>query len=132
MLKRITNNPNFTSCKDEDEIVESLYLCDNFEAPFSMSDLYVMRDRYPIYVEFSQNKKSLMVESMKEHMGMTAIVADSIRQGRDGLFFVQVTPDFSDVATWLQSLTKKNVYCCETADTYYTCSPVHSFVNNSC
>ena len=130
MLKSITGNPDFNTqlCKDEDDIVETLYNCDNFKAPFSMSDLYSIRERYPIYVEFTQSKRSHMLEAMKEHMGMVAIISDSIRNGRDGLFFVQSTSDESDIVNWMNYLSQKNVYCCEIAETYYICSPVHSFV----
>jgi hypothetical protein len=130
MLKGITRNPDFdiNASLSEDDLLEVLFFCDNFKSSFCVSDLHVIRDRYPIYVEFNKGERSVLIDSLKEHMNMVAIVSDSIKSGRDGLFFVLVTDDFHSVAVWLSVLSDKNMYCCEIDDTYYVCSPVHSFV----
>jgi len=127
MLKGISGNPDFSQCKDEDDILEVLYACDNFKSSFLLSDTYVIRDRYPVYVEFSRPNKSNLVESMKEYMDYTAIVSDSIKSGKEGLFFILSTHDDSSIHEWIRALTIKNVYCCEFDSTYYIASPVASF-----
>ena len=127
MFKGISGNRDFSGCRDEDEILEVLYNCDNFKASFFHSDTYVIRDRYPIYVEFSRANKSALVDTMKESMDYTALVSDSIRSGKDGLFFLLATEDESSVHDWMCSLSKKNMYCCEFENTYYIASPVVSF-----
>lgn len=127
MFKSISGNKDFSGCRNEDEILEVLYNCDNFKASFFHSDTYVIRDRYPIYVEFSRANKSALVDTMKESMDYTALVSDSIRPGKDGLFFLLATSDESSVHDWMCSLSKKDMHCCEFENTYYVASPVMSF-----
>ena len=131
MLKKITGNKEFVPehTLNEDELVEVLFSCDNFKSSFLMSDVHVIRDRVPIYVEFSKGNKSSFIDSLKEHMDIVAIVSDSIRSGRDGLFFVLPTMDEYTVYEWLRLLSSKNMHCCDIGGTYYLMSPVHSFIN---
>ena len=130
MFKGISGNKDFAKCTNEDQALELLYACDNFRASFFLSDMYVIRERYPIYVEFSRPNKSSLVESMKEYMDYTAVVSDSIKPGKEGLFFLLATNEDPPMYDWMRSLTKKEMYCCEHDDTYYVASPVTAFFKN--
>ena len=132
LLGGLTGNKNFKSAAtSEDSILETLFTdCENFRAPFYISDTFVCRERYPIYSELLTPHKSSLIDLLKENYNETCLISDSVFRGKDGLFFVTLTNDKTRISEWILFLKKLNIHSVQLNMDYFLMSSVSSFIAN--
>ena len=112
-----------------DAILDALFTnCDNFRAPFFISDTFVCRERFPIYNELLSPHKSSLIDLLKENHNETCLISDSVFRGKDGLFFITLTEDRQRMSEWLSFLKKLNLHAVQIGTDYFLMSPVSSFI----
>ena len=106
LLGSVTGNKKFKANNTtSDSLLESLFVdCDNFQAPFYISDTFVCKERFPIYQEILNPKHSGFVDLLKDNLNQVCLVSDSVMKGVDGLFFIVLTDDKSRITEWFSFL----------------------------
>ena len=132
LLGGITGNKKFKNVSTGgDAILETLFTdCENFRAPFYISDTFVCRERYPIYSELLTPHKSSLIDLLKENYNESCLISDSVFRGKAGLFFVTLTNDRLRITEWISFLKKLNIHSVQLNMDYFLMSSVSSFVDN--
>jgi hypothetical protein len=129
ILYTSTGNTVFKKKLIGDAVLEALFTtCDNFRAPFYIPDTFVCRERYAVYSEVLNYKKSGLVDLLKDNMNQVCLLSDSIIRGADGLFCMELTDVKSSIGDWLSYMQTVKFHVSELDDYYLLIAPVMSFI----
>ncbi len=89
------------------EYLLEIWGSDRLRLPFDVDSVFVIPDRLPVLSDILRSTKSLIVNQLGMRREDTGLVVDSLRSGKDALFFAHLCASMEEVAGWVRIMNPR-------------------------